>query len=694
VTADLYATIFSGLATHFEHLATLHGRGYASEHHCGQAGSNSNPKVTANRETTWTMTTLSPNLDGRDGTFYDDHSIGEDDAKRLGSNMSEQLPIQGATGPAGEPGLPPSRPSSSSIVANPQRSSIGPPRRPPTATRGSWNDSTRPNTSSSRNYVSNLTSAAFFRPSSSRKMREEAQQQVSSPLAQDPEPTTPRKSTETSRSRRHRHRYSNASVVTIEGTPRPLVDADAPPVPPSSHGEDPRNRALRGQESSTPLRGQEPLNIDVRTPSGLKPDKSPLTPRSFRHSLGALSSRNGERKPNGHRRLDSGPPTPMVEKEQAVSYDPPSDLGRNYEYYNGNAVFLLKGRLLNARQRPLNAVTGFLAVLPAALFFAFSAPFLWHHVSPAIPILFAYVFWVCISAYAHASFSDPGILPRNLHPHPPTSADADPLAVGPSTSDWVTVRSFGPAATGSTNTAMEVPTKYCKSCNIWRPPRAHHCRICDACIETQDHHCVWLNNCVGRRNYRQFFTFVATGTILALFLLAASLAHILVWMNQNNSSFGGAISHDWSLMGAMAMFIYSILVFPYPAALCGYHVFLMARGESTREYLNSHKFLPKDRHRPFSQNNVFRNFITILGRPEPPTYMRFKSTYHEGDQRMGAEQKRSRKNRHGQSDDLEKGALEMKEMNGQNHAGFEAPKSRLPLNNSSRAGVRSPSDKA
>ena len=224
---------------------------------------------------------------------------------------------------------------------------------------------------------------------------------------------------------------------------------------------------------------------------------------------------------------------------------------------------------------------------------------------------------------------------------------------------------------------MEVPIKYCKSCNIWRPPRAHHCRICDACIETQDHHCVWLNNCVGRRNYRYFFSFVATGTLMALFLLAASLAHILVWMNRNNTSFGRAVN-EWRV--PFALFIYSILVFVYPASLFGYHLFLMARGESTREYLNSHKFLKKDRHRPFSQQSFLKNWITIVCRPRPPTYMQFKGRHTAGDQSL-AEKKREKKIKdRGEKD----GGLEMKEMPGSsNGPGFQGPTGRLPTSDTS-----------
>lgn len=219
------------------------------------------------------------------------------------------------------------------------------------------------------------------------------------------------------------------------------------------------------------------------------------------------------------------------------------------------------------------------------------------------------------------------IMPRNLHRFPPPDENEDPLRLGPPVNDWTLVKSAEKSAA-----AMEVPSKYCKTCNLWRPPRTHHCRLCDNCIETQDHHCVWLNNCVGRRNYRYFFTFVTSAAILAALLIGSSLAQILVYMNREGISFSRAIDH---FRVPFAMAIYGLISSLYPIALMGYHLFLMARGETTREYLNSHKFLKKDRYRAFTQGNWVKNWLVVLCRPRPPTYYRFKTKYSEGDQRLG-----------------------------------------------------------
>jgi palmitoyltransferase ZDHHC9/14/18 len=120
--------------------------------------------------------------------------------------------------------------------------------------------------------------------------------------------------------------------------------------------------------------------------------------------------------------------------------------------------------------------------------------------------------------------------------------------------------------------------------------------------------------------------------LIGLYLCGASLAHVLLYRSQEHISFGDAINR---LRVPFAMAIYGVVASPYPIALYGYHLFLMGRGETTREYLNSQKFMKRDRHRPFTQGNAIKNWVVVLCRPRPPTYLHFKRRYEEGDQRFG-----------------------------------------------------------
>ncbi|KAF2146320.1 uncharacterized protein K452DRAFT_219830 [Aplosporella prunicola CBS 121167] len=571
--------------------------------------------------------------------------------------------VQGVTGPVGEPGLPPSRPSSMSTIKNRNYSQPPPSRRgagahgpsPGTLSGSGEPVSHRPATATSRTHVSGIQSSAFFRPMSANRLQQQRSQRPGSLVGRS-------SMSHDGQSDMVRNSYRN-SIASNPSQGHPLGlhhEHDGEGLPPPSRGTEFSDRDLpdrttanttptggdtvrsRG-ESIAPLQKPNPnLHLDVsganRSGSGLAPPQK--SPRSFRSSfmIASRGPNSGSLRPQGqgHEKLSSAASSPRLAAADATAdaaiakaeAQKEANLGRNYQYFTGNTVFCWGGRLQNTRDRPVSIGTGLLVVVPAALFLGFSAPWLWLHVSPAIPILFSYLLLMCMSSFFHASLSDPGILPRNLHPFPPSDPNDDPLAVGPPTTEWVMVKSAA-----AKTSAMEVPTKYCKSCNIWRPPRAHHCRVCDNCIETQDHHCVWLNNCVGRRNYRYFFVFVASGTLLGAFLFGGSLAHLLVWMHQEpGRSFGDAIN-KWRV--PFAMLIYGILVTWYPASLWGYHLFLIARGETTREYLNSHKFLKKDRHRPFTQAGLIKNLRAVLLRPRPPTYLNFKKRYEEGDQRFG-----------------------------------------------------------
>lgn len=234
--------------------------------------------------------------------------------------------------------------------------------------------------------------------------------------------------------------------------------------------------------------------------------------------------------------------------------------------------------------------------------------------------------------------------------------------------DWVMVK----LATSDT-AAMDVPVKYCKTCNVWRPPRCYHCRVCDNCVETLDHHCVWLNNCVGRRNYRYFFAFVSTATVLSLFLIGACLGQCLKYRSQEHISFGSAINKRRT---SFALVIYGILATPYPASLMGYHLFLMSKGQTTREYLTSQNFAKADRHLPFTQGSIFKNLVAVLGRPRPPTYLHFNKEYEEGDQRFGPRRGRRQAPL---IEEAQGGGMEMKPVSGSNLS-FQGPVGRATGN--------------
>lgn len=72
---------------------------------------------------------------------------------------------------------------------------------------------------------------------------------------------------------------------------------------------------------------------------------------------------------------------------------------------------------------------------------------------------------------------------------------------------------------------------FCELCNLPRPLRAHHCSVCQKCVLLMDHHCDFIGNCVGHRNYKQFFMFLLIFPIHALL----SISHVVHGVIQSDS---------------------------------------------------------------------------------------------------------------------------------------------------------------
>jgi len=159
------------------------------------------------------------------------------------------------------------------------------------------------------------------------------------------------------------------------------------------------------------------LNLDKSYKNAGKLPPPAKSPHSFRSSFllpgrGDPAPHSPNRSTHGREKLSSVASSPgLTPMDAPKSMTRKSDLGGNYKYFTGNTVFWWGGRLQNTRHKPINIATGLAVVIPSVLFFVFSAPWLWHNVSPAIPIVFAYLFYICVSSFIHASVSDPGVSP-------------------------------------------------------------------------------------------------------------------------------------------------------------------------------------------------------------------------------------------------------------------------------------------
>lgn len=290
----------------------------------------------------------------------------------------------------------------------------------------------RPPSSTSRTHVPSLTSHAFFRPMSSQRLQ--AQRGGSRPTAMAQQGMSEDGSAEGGSSVARNSVNSNQTARQGPGT-----HEDGEGLPPPSRGTEftEQETAERVTANTSPTHGHHTtgslsesvrplqrnptntkglsLNIDKSYKNGGGLPTPSKSPHSFRSSFllptrGDVAPNSPNRSTQGREKLSSVASSPgLTPVDAPKNTSRQRNFGSNYQYFTGNTVFCWGGRLQNTRHRPINIATGFLVLVPGILFFVFSASWLWHDISPALPIVFAYFFYICMSSFIHASVSDPGV---------------------------------------------------------------------------------------------------------------------------------------------------------------------------------------------------------------------------------------------------------------------------------------------
>ena len=121
--------------------------------------------------------------------------------------------------------------------------------------------------------------------------------------------------------------------------------------------------------------------------------------------------------------------------------------------------------------------------------------------------------------------------------------------------------------------------RWCRWCNCWKPPRAHHCSVCRRCVLKMDHHCIWMNACVGYRNYRYF--------LLTLWFLALGCVHtavtagFLLFRYEERRTLQANVR-------VLYCFVMAVAVGAALLVLLLFHVYLVLRGQTTIEFFADH----------------------------------------------------------------------------------------------------------
>lgn len=137
---------------------------------------------------------------------------------------------------------------------------------------------------------------------------------------------------------------------------------------------------------------------------------------------------------------------------------------------------------------------------------------------------------------------------------------------------------------------------------VYRPPRSVHCGACNVCIERFDHHCPWLGNCVGKRNYRWFYTFVVIMAILIGLMIAQFIICIALGSDKRSKV---------SLGFSIALLVYSVLAAAFVWTLCVIHSYFTANNMTTYEWMK--KAFKARAGNPFAKGFCLKNFFKVFG---------------------------------------------------------------------------------
>jgi palmitoyltransferase ZDHHC9/14/18 len=248
--------------------------------------------------------------------------------------------------------------------------------------------STRPPTAHSRTHAPSLTASAFYRPMSSQRLQAQRSQRPPSAMTQSTEATqglddedSPRR-VRTATQPNATRPLSITTDITEQIFPGGIPEVTTVPDLPEGAA---RNIAKQEQfgrnraDSNAPLQNPGISGVETKIPArldmnhlkgttALPSQRSPISLANLisnRHSKSSLQLRQ-----QGHEKLPSDVSTPN--KAEATKETIKNQLGKNHEYFEGNTVFCYGGRFQNTRDRPVNIATGFLILLPVALFLGFS----------------------------------------------------------------------------------------------------------------------------------------------------------------------------------------------------------------------------------------------------------------------------------------------------------------------------------
>ncbi|KAF4371547.1 hypothetical protein G4B88_008262 [Cannabis sativa] len=300
---------------------------------------------------------------------------------------------------------------------------------------------------------------------------------------------------------------------------------------------------------------------------------------------------------------------------------------RVYQVWKGSNKFFCGGRLIFGPDAASVLLSVFLIAGPAIAFCVKvyyeidHMRYYYHSNWSLVLVIGVFLTLLDLTFLFLTSSRDPGIVPRNTRPLEPDEADVPTPSM-----EWVNGRTPHlklPRTKDILVNGHSVKVKYCDTCLLYRPPRASHCSICNNCVLRFDHHCPWVGQCIGIRNYRFFFAFISTSTILCVYVFTFSWIHII----RRHGKVLEAMKVDYLSDFLIA---YCFIAVWFVGGLTAFHLYLISTNQTTYE---NFRYRYDKKENPYNKGvsgNCGETFFSKI----PPSLNKFRSFFVEDEHVM------------------------------------------------------------